>query len=81
MAYQASKNVSVGAVRGGVEAGVGEAAEHVGQHQFLAQAEQENEHAVGDGFGARTGEIGRRELRDDFGRTNDRSGDEVRERR
>ena len=62
---------------GGVEAGVGETAEHVGQHQFLAETEQEDQQAVGEVLDARAGEIGGGELRDDFRRPDDRAGDEV----
>ncbi len=48
MAYQASKKRQCRAVGGGVEADIGEAAEHVGQHEFLAETQQEDQHAVGE---------------------------------
>ena len=55
MAYQASKKLEVGAVRGGGEADIGKAAEHVGQHEFLGQAEQEDQRAVGEVVAVRGG--------------------------
>ena len=67
-----------GAVGGGVEAGIGETAEHVGQHQLLAEAEQEDEQPVGEVLDAGPGEVAGGELRDDVRRPDDRPGDQVR---
>ena len=67
------------AVGGGGESDVREAAEHVGEDEFLAQAEQKDQHAVGEvpGVGADHARGGH--LRNDLGRADDRAGDQMRE--
>ena len=65
--------------RRGVEAGVGEAAERVGQHQLLGQPEEEQGETGGEVLSVGADDGGVAELRDDIAGTHDRTGDQMRE--